>query len=222
MHTENRPGRVLVVGRSPHVLLDTVDALRALGYAADATNQFDRVLDEYDGAELDVLVFGGMVPADTKQRLRASLLARNPRVVFVQGLAGIPGLVAAQVQAATATEAPAEQIGYDPAGRAVQLTLGEARHVTVQAWWMTSFAPPEPRSTTLRVFDGDLGAGAHTVQLPDPVPDIASFAGVTVGAAVRVFTVGEMPRAVTRLAPNTAADDRLPPVDQVSTGHRDG
>lgn len=222
MHTENRPGRVLVVGRSPHVLLDTVDALRAQGYAADATNRFDRVLDDHDVTELDVLVFGGMVPADTKHELRASVRARNPRVCFVQGLAGIPGLIAAQVRAATGTEAPTGEIGYDAARRAVRLTLAGAGHVTVQAWWMTSFVPPEPRSTSMLVFDRDLGAGPHTVRLPDRVPGTASFAAVTVGPTVRVFTVGPLPDAVTRLAPTTAADDRLPAVDQVSTRRNGG
>jgi hypothetical protein len=72
------------------------------------------------------------------------------------------------------------------------------------------------------VFDGDLGAGPHPVRLPDRVPDTASFAGVTVGPTVRVFTVGPLPDAVTRLAPATAADDRLPAVEQVSTQRHDG
>jgi DNA-binding response OmpR family regulator len=62
---KNEPERVLVVGRSPSVLVATVDILRAKGYSADATNQFDQVLDDYDVTDLDVLVFGGMVPADT-------------------------------------------------------------------------------------------------------------------------------------------------------------
>jgi hypothetical protein len=40
------PGRILVIGRSPSVLVDTVEILRSKGYSADATNQFDRVLDD--------------------------------------------------------------------------------------------------------------------------------------------------------------------------------
>ena len=101
---KNEPERILVVGRSPSVLVATVDILRAKGYSADATNQFDQVLDDYDVTDLDVLVFGGMVPADTKQQLREDISERNPHVTFVQGLAGIAGLIAAQVQAATSTE----------------------------------------------------------------------------------------------------------------------
>ncbi len=83
------PARVLIVGRSPSVLVATVDMLRAKGFMADATNQFDRVLADYDISGLDVLVFGGMVPADTKRYLRAEISQHNPDVIFVQGLAGI-------------------------------------------------------------------------------------------------------------------------------------
>jgi len=67
-----------------------VELLRSKGHLTDATNQFDQVLDDYDVSELDVLVFGGMVPADTRQYLRDEITKRNPRVTFVQGLVGIP------------------------------------------------------------------------------------------------------------------------------------
>jgi hypothetical protein len=71
---KNEPARILVVGRSPSVLVATVDILRAKGYSADATNQFDQVLDAYDVTDLDVLAFGGMVAAGTKQQLREDIL----------------------------------------------------------------------------------------------------------------------------------------------------
>ena len=214
----NQPERILVVGRSPGVLVDTVDLLRAKGYAADATNQFDQVLDDYDAADLDVLVFGGMVPADTKQRLREDISARNPHVTFVQGLAGIAGLIAAQVQAATSAEAlDVDDVSYDETLRSVRLTLDASAPVTVEAWWATSFTPPEPKSASMRVFDGQLDAGCHVIPLPDQVPSEASFAGVTVGSFTRVFIVGPMPKAVTRLAPTSATDNRLPQVSQVTT-----
>ncbi len=131
---KNELERVLVVGRSPSVLVATVDILRAKGYSADATNQFDQVLDDYDVTDLDVLVFGGMVPADTKQQLREDISERNPHVTFVQGLAGIAGLIAAQVQAATSAEAlDSGEVVYDAAQRSVQLTLNDSAPVTVEA-----------------------------------------------------------------------------------------
>ena len=200
---KNDPERVLVVGRSPAVLGATVDILRAKGYSADATNQFDQVLDGYDVTALDVLVFGGMVPADTKQQLREHIFERNPHVTFVQGLAGIAGVIAAQVQAATSSVSLDGDVVYDAAHRSVQLTLNSSAHVTVEAWWHTSFVPPEPRSASMQVFDGQLDAGSHRIPLPGQVPPVASFAAVTVGSFARVLTVGPMPDAVTRLMPTS-------------------
>jgi hypothetical protein len=218
----SKPERVLVVGRSPSVLVATVDILRAKGYSADATNQFDQVLDDYDVTDLDVLVFGGMVPADTKQQLREDISQRNPRVTFVQGLAGIAGLIAAQVQAAASSEAFAGgELIYDQVQRSVQITLNDSAPVTVEAWWGTSFVPPEPKSASMYVFDGQLDAGSHIIPLPDQVPSEASFVGVTVGSFARVFTVGPMPNAVTRLVPTSASDNRLPQVSHVTTSSDD-
>lgn len=222
------PARVLVVGRSPSVLVDTVQILRGKGYAADATNQFDRVLDDYDARDIDIVVFGGMVPAVTKEHLRQEIGARNAHVTFVQGHAGIAGLIAAQVESViTAGDQDAAHIGYDEERRSVNLTLRTAAHVTVQAWWGTSFTPPEPTSTSMRVLDAELGEGSHSIALPAAVPSVAAFAAVTVGSAVTTLIIGPMPRSVTSLVPSgdgsaggSAASSQLPPVAVVNTrGH---
>ncbi|MGA4544889.1 hypothetical protein ACPA54_33340 [Uniformispora flossi] len=214
--------RVLVVGRSPGVLVTAVGILRAKGYSADATNQFDRVLDDYDVADLDVLVFGGMIPADTKERLREDVSRLNPRVAIIQGLAGIPGLIAAQVQAAATAELrDGGQVAYDADQRSVHLVLDEPAQVTVEAWWGTSFVPPEPKSDSTQVSDGRLDAGSHVIHLPDLVPSVASFAAVTVGRVTHVFTVGPMPDGVARMVPKSAADQRLPQVRKVTTAGDD-
>jgi hypothetical protein len=214
--------RALIVGRSPSVLVSAAQLLREKGYRADATNQFDRVLDDYDVAGLDILIFGGMVPPDTKQRLREEITGRNDQVVFVQGLAGIPGVVAAQVEeAASAGTPPIGDVAYDQATRVFTITLDDAEHVSVEALWATSFTPPEPTSTAAPVFDGELTAGTHVIALPDQVPDVASFAVVRVRDHVRVLTTGSMPQAVTRMAPKSAEDHRLPGVASVVTQHQD-
>lgn len=221
-----RAAHVLVVGRSPGVLLDAVDILRGRGFRADATNQFDDVLADYDASGVDVLVFGGMVPADTKEHLREKVAALNPAVRIVQGLGGIPGLIAAQVEAAaatvpgttaSATEAAAD-VAYDADERSLQITLAEPAYAVVEAWWGTSFQPPEPQSAHAVVFTGELAVGSHAITLPDHVPSQASFTAVRVAGSVHVFTVGGMPERVTRLAPASAADQRLPEVAKVSTG----
>jgi hypothetical protein len=222
----NHLSRILVVGRSPSVLADTVEILRGKGYAADATNQFGRVLDHYDAEDIDIVVFGGMVPADTKQRLRLQISERNAHVLFVQGLAGIAGLIAAQVEGmVTASEADDSRVVYDEEQRLVHLTLPKAARVRVEAWWATSFTPPEPKSTSMQVLDAELEEGSHSIALPAEVPPVASFLAVTVGSAVRTFTVGAMPQSVMSMVPTSgrsasgspSASSQLPPVAEMST-----
>ena len=225
----NDPARILVVGRSPSVLLDTVEILRSKGYSADGTNQFDRVLDDYDAQDIDIVVFGGMVPAGTKQHLRQEIGGRNAHVTFVQGLAGIAGLIAAQVEGAITAGEPDEiHVVYDEDQRSVHLTLHKAAHVTVQAWWGTSFTPPEPKSTSMQVLDAELQEGSHSIALPAAVPSVASFLAVTVGSAVRTFTVGAMPQSVMSMVPtggssagSPSASSQLPPVSEVNTRSHD-
>ena len=42
------PARILVIGRSESVLSELVTILREKGYAAGATNEFDRTLNRFD------------------------------------------------------------------------------------------------------------------------------------------------------------------------------
>jgi hypothetical protein len=227
---EHPRDRILVVGRSPSVLLEAVDILRSKGYAAHATNQFDQVLDDYDPAATDIVIFGGMVPAETKQYLRKQFSAGNPDVTFVQGLAGIAGLVAAQAEgAALAGEAAESDVNYDAAQRVVRLTVNRTLHVIIEAWWAT-FTPPEPKSTSMRVLDAELPEGYHVVPVPGEVPTEASFLTVAVGSAVYAFTVGAMPQSVTRMVPTSGSDagttpspgaPALAPVSVVNTRSHD-
>src|SRR5260370_38165638 len=90
------PERILVIGRSPGVILDAAGILRGKGFHAEATNQFDQVLTEYDTTNIDVVVFGGMVPPPAKQHLTEEISKVNGHVDFAQRLAAIAGLIAAQ------------------------------------------------------------------------------------------------------------------------------
>ncbi|WP_344672090.1 hypothetical protein [Catenulispora yoronensis] len=206
--------------------MTAVQLLRDKGFQADVTNQFDSVLDDYDVAELDVVVFGGMVPPETKQYLREEIARRNDRVAVVQGLAGIPGVIAAQVEAVAYRDLPeVGEVTYEEGRRVVRVVLGGEggaegdglSQVSIEALWGTSFTPPEPTSTSEKVFEGELAAGVHEIAVPDQVPDMASFAVVTVGPQVRVFTVGAMPQSVMRMVPTSAEDQRLPGVAAVTT-----
>jgi hypothetical protein len=198
---EARPeSRVLVIGRSENVLSETVQILRLVGHAAGASNDFTSVMDQFDMAAVDIVVFGGMVPPDTKELLREQISGRNPAMTFVQGFAGIPGVIVAQVQATLTGDASAQTglaVTYDPRTRTVDLHLNKPEIVQVVAWWATSFIPPEPRSTSLVVLDAWLPAGQHAVALPGEVPPQASFVTVAAGDAVQALIVGPMPAGTT-------------------------
>jgi hypothetical protein len=198
---EARPkSRVLIIGRSENVLSETVEILRLMSHAAGASNDFANVMDLFDMAAIDIVVFGGMVPPATKELLRKQISDRNPAMTFVQGFAGIPGVIVAQVQATRTGDANAQtglEVTYDPQTRTVDLYLERPENVQVVAWWGTSFTPPEPRSTSLVLVDAGLPAGKHTVTLPEEVPSQASFITVAAGDAVRALVVGPMPAGAT-------------------------
>lgn len=204
--------RILIVGRSPAALLDTVKALRAKGYAADATNRFGEVLVDYDVGELELLVFGGMIPLDQKQYLLQEIRRRNPGVRIVQGLTGIAEVLVAQVQAELSSEPPTAAVAYVRERDVITIELAEPAHVAAQALFGT-FVPPVPTSSALDLVDADLPAGSHTIG----VSPQASFAVVSVGSQVDVLTIAGVPEAATRLAPITASDHRLPEVAAVTT-----
>ena len=170
----NGPARILVIGRSENVLSEAVTILRDKGYAAGATNEFDRTLD-------------------------LQISTRNPAMVFVQGYAGIPGLIAEQAAAALSdgTTGPGASVTYDARSRSIGISLGGPQRVTVIAWWATSFVPPEPKSTSLIILDEELPTGSHTIAIPDEVPARASFATVSIGPSVQAFVVGPMPAGTT-------------------------
>jgi hypothetical protein len=204
---------VLVIGRSEKVLNETVDLLRNNGRAAGATNEFDNVLTQFDIASLDIVVFGGMVPPETKETLRTNLAAGNPTITFVQGFAGIPGLIAAQVEAALVpSRRHRESIKYNGASRTVTISLQSVENVRVIGFWHTAFVPPDPESTSEIIFDGTIGAGTHTMPLPASIPAAASFVVVQVGTDVHPFVVGAMPRGTTMASPAA----------RVSRGSREG
>jgi hypothetical protein len=104
MATDGRLRSVLLIGKSQLVLDGALAGLRDLDYKAEATNDFADITARFDAREIDLVVFGGQVPPDLKAELREEISAVNPRVIFVQGLAGIPGLIINQVQGAFARD----------------------------------------------------------------------------------------------------------------------
>ena len=191
MAIANPQRSVLLIGKSQLVLDDALAGLRDLGYNAEATNDFADVTARFDAREVDLVVLGGQVPPDLKAELREEISAINPRVIFVQGLAGIPGLIINQVQGGFAHDhqervrAPT----FAPAERSIGLTLPGPAEVKVTTWWQTSFVPPDPKSDSLLLLNDRLAAGDHAVTVPDLVPPKAAFATVQVDAAIYAFSI---------------------------------
>jgi hypothetical protein len=191
MTTDNAQRSVLLIGKSQLVLDESVAGLRDLGHKAEATNDFTDITGRFDVKEIDLVVFGGQVPPDRKAELREEIGAINPGVVFVQGLAGIPGLIINQVQGAfTANhQDPSRAPTYTLDDRSIRLTLADPADVKVTVWWQTSFVPPDPKSDSLLLLDDKLAGGDHTIPIPDHVPPRAAFANVQIDAAIYAFSI---------------------------------
>jgi hypothetical protein len=190
MKTTDTDPKVLVVGRSQAVLRATVDLLRERGYTAEATNNFEAIADQADPRALELVVFGGQVAPAEKAEMREDISAVNPAVEFVQGLSGIPGLIADQVAGALAGEQliPGQAPFYEAATKTIALSLYASLEVRVTVYWITEMIPPDPKSDSLVLHDGPLPAGDHAFEIPDTVSlDAAAFATVRAGAAIWSF-----------------------------------
>jgi hypothetical protein len=191
MTTDNAQRNVLLIGKSQLVLDESVAGLRDLGYKAEATNDFTDITGRFDVKEIDLVVFGGQVPPDRKAELREEFGAINPGVIFVQGLAGIPGLIINQVRSAFTAghQDPNHAPTYTPDDRSIRLTLSGPADIKVTVWWQTSFVPPDPKSDSLLLLDDRLAGGDHAIPVPDQVPSEAAFATVEIDAAIYAFSI---------------------------------
>jgi hypothetical protein len=191
MTTDNTDRSVLVLGRSQLVLDQAMVSLRHLGYTAQATNDFADITGRYDVEHIDMVVFGGQVPPDREAELTEEIGAINPQVIFVQSLAGIPGLIVNQIQGAFTTEHhdPTQTPTYTPDERTIRITLAEPHEVKVTLWWTTSTVPPDPKSDSLVLLDDRLAAGAHTIPIPGHIPPKRAYATVQVHAAIYSFSI---------------------------------
>jgi hypothetical protein len=201
-HTPQR--NVLLIGASRRILDQAIAALGDLGYTAQGTNEFfSDIPGQFDVTRLDMVTLGGAVPPDRKAQLKAQIAAINPKVIILDSLAGIPGLIVSQVQEGFAGDHqdPARAPAYTPGDRSIRLTLAEQAAVKVTVWWRTSIIPPEPKSDSLVLLDDLLASGDHTISVPDHVfqpprrapnsPDLPApvFATVQVGAELYNFSI---------------------------------
>jgi hypothetical protein len=223
MTTGTSPRSVLLFGASQRILDECVAALRDLGYTAEGTTDFSSdIAARFDVGRIDLVSLGGLVPADRKAELREQIAASNPRAIVIDALAGIPGLIASQVQEAFTADrqGPIRAPAYDPGDRSIRLTLAGPAAVKVTAWWRTALIPPDPKSDSLVIFDGPLPGGDHAIPVPRGIPSETEtptgprqapwFVTVQAGQTIRNFTVaaGQL-SAQTRLTTAAAAMARL-------------
>ncbi|MEU2202440.1 hypothetical protein [Isoptericola sp. NPDC019482] len=206
----SRTPRVLVVGRSAQALTETVSMLRARGIAANATNQYDRVLEDYDARDLDLVLFGGQVPAALREHLEAELLRRHPHVRLRSGLGGLAPLLSAQVEELLG--GPPSGVEHDAEARELRVTLATPAHVTATALWAVP-VPPDPVPHAVALLDTTLQAGRHTIPVPPDVPAQGAFAAVRVGDRTTVVRLGPAPRPAAR----GTAPTPLPAPEPVAT-----
>src|SRR5260370_33923189 len=140
---------------------------------------------------LSVLAFGAQVPKDRRVQLKEETLAVNREAIFVDGLAGIPGLIISQVEAAFAADHldPTQAPSFAHDQRSIRLTLADPATVNVTAWSGTSFVPPDPNSDSLLLLDDTLAAGDHTIPIPNQIPARAACATAHVAAAIYAFSI---------------------------------
>jgi hypothetical protein len=176
---------VLIIGRSQLVLDRAVALLAERGVVARATNDFDGVSGLLGAGSPRLTVFGGQVPPAKREEIRGEIEAHNPHARFLQGLAGIPGLIADQVEQALDGErpVPGQTPRYDAARRAILLDLYAPLDVRVTTYWVTAPVPPDPASEARVLFDGALGPGEHAFALGADIALDAAFATVRAGAA---------------------------------------
>lgn len=181
---------VLIVGKSQKALDGAVALINELGHQAEATNVFDAVLTDFEPSTYDVVVLGGMVPPELKVEFADAFRAANAQVVIVHGMAGIPGVLAAQVEEVASADAaevlvrPRFVAASETEPRQVVVTLAQPEQTEVTVFWGTSFIPPDPESTSLGLVTGELPAGEHAIALPDVVPDQPVFVSVRLGGAI--------------------------------------
>ena len=184
------PGKiVLIVGRSRKVLDRTVEILTDRGHLARATDDFEAITAQVDPGTLGVVVFGGQVPPAKKAEMREQIAARNGEVRFLQGLSGIPGLIADQVAGVFAGEPPipGQAPTYDAGEKRIALSLFAALDVKVTVYWITALVPPDPESDSLVLHDRPLEAGDHGFGIPAGVSHETAFATVKAGPAIWSF-----------------------------------
>ncbi len=184
--------RVLIIGKSPVVLSSAESLLRERGYEVATTDNFEAISVRFDLRQFDLITTGGQVPVDKRAEIRHAATAIKSDMLFVQGLAGIPGLIVEQIEGEFAAQYRTQHVPiYDKATREIQLFLEEPADVKVTCWWMTSFVPPNPGSQSQVLIEAALPTGERILSLPTTIPAEGAFASIHIGKATYCFDLTE-------------------------------
>jgi hypothetical protein len=174
-----------------------------LGYTAQGTNDFlSDINGRFDVTHIDLVALGHLIPPDRKAELKEQIGAINPQVIYLDPpLAGIPGLIASQVQEAFNADHqdPAHAPTYMPGDRSIRLTLADPAAVKVTVYWRTALIPPDPKSDSLVLLDEQLPRADYKIPVPGHIPPETAtptgprpaewFATVQAGAAIYNFSI---------------------------------
>jgi hypothetical protein len=180
---------ILIIGKSPTALESMMGLLRKRGYEVETTDVFDDIAGRFDLRQLDLITTGGQVPVGKREEIRHDARELNHDMLFVQGLAGIPGLVVQQIEGEFAAQYrdTVHTPIFDAATRGIKFLLEESASVKITCWWQTSFVPPNPGSDSLVLVDETMSADGHTILIPPAIPPEASFVTVRIGKAIYCF-----------------------------------
>ncbi len=145
---------VLLIGASQRILDESVAALRDLGYTAQVTSEFfSDITGRFDITHIDLVSLGGQVPADRKAELKQQIAAINPRVIVLETLVGIPGLITSQVQGAftAGRQHPARAPACTPGDHSIRSALADPAAVKVTASVLPVPGRPHRRSAGVSI-----------------------------------------------------------------------
>jgi hypothetical protein len=182
---------ILILGKSPLVLQTASSLLQERGYEVETSDNFDDVAARFDLKQVDLITTGGQVPVEKRAEIREIGRELNSDMLFVQGLAGIPGLIVEQIEGEFNKKYQEDQQvpNYDAATRTIKLLLKKQAAVKVTGWWQTTFVPPNPGSDSQILTDEHMSPGEQSISVPASVPEKASFATVQIDHAIYNFSL---------------------------------
>ncbi len=176
---------ILIIGKSPSALETMGSLLRDKGYSVETTNNFEDISNRFKLNDFDLITMGGQVPPDIKSEITRAATELKSNMLFVQGMAAIPGLVVGQIEGELNANLrnPKQMPIFHSDTLTISLSLTKKSQVVVTVWWQTTFVPPNPGSDSRVLCNKVLPAGKHIIEIPADIPKDSSFLTVQIDQA---------------------------------------